>query len=103
MKPATTIPELGAAVAADPGFARCVATRMWNWAMSRGDVVNDGLPLTDALANQLTTQLVARELQRQRKDAEAHFHRPVLRTVLGPDEEAKEQITYARFQICLRA
>jgi len=59
MKPATTIPELGAAIAADPGFSRCVATRMWNWAMSRGDVVNDGLPLTDALANQLTTQLVA--------------------------------------------
>lgn len=59
MKPATTLPELGAAVAADPGFARCVATRVWNWAMSRGDVVNDGLPLTDALATQLTTQLVA--------------------------------------------
>lgn len=58
-KPATTLPELGAAIAADPGFARCVATRMWNWAMSRGDVVNDGLPLTDALATQLTTQLVA--------------------------------------------
>lgn len=58
MKPATTLPELGDAIAADPGFARCVSTRVWNWAMSRGDVVNDGLTLTDALANQLSTQLV---------------------------------------------
>lgn len=59
MKPATTLPELGAVIAADPGFARCVSTRVWNWAMSRGDVVNDGLTLTDALANQLSAQLVA--------------------------------------------
>ena len=59
MKPTTTLPELGAAIAADPGFARCMSTRVWNWAMSRGDVVNDGLTLTDALANQLSAQLVA--------------------------------------------
>jgi len=58
-KPTSTIREFGDAMAADPAFKSCMATRLWNWAMSRGDVVNDGLPLTDALANQLTTQLVA--------------------------------------------
>ncbi len=40
-KPVTDLPSLGAAIAADPDVARCIVTREWNFAMSRGDVVND--------------------------------------------------------------
>jgi hypothetical protein len=35
------IPGLGAAMAKDPVIATCAVNRVWNWAMSRGDVVND--------------------------------------------------------------
>jgi hypothetical protein len=40
-KPVTDIPSLGAAMAADPDVQRCINTRLYNWAMSKGDVVND--------------------------------------------------------------
>jgi hypothetical protein len=35
------IPGLGKAIAADPDVAQCAANRIWNYAMSRGDIVND--------------------------------------------------------------
>jgi hypothetical protein len=59
MKPTPDLPSLGAAIAADPGFGRCVVSRVWNWAMSRGDVVNDGTVLTDDLANPMAMSLAA--------------------------------------------
>ena len=37
----TDLPTLGAAIAKDPVVATCAVNRVWNWAMSRGDVVND--------------------------------------------------------------
>jgi hypothetical protein len=37
----TDLPSLGKAIAADADVARCIVTREWNYAMSRGDVVND--------------------------------------------------------------
>lgn len=40
-KPVTDIPSLGAAIAADPEVGRCAVNRVWNYAMSRGDIVND--------------------------------------------------------------
>lgn len=40
-KPVTDITTLGAAIAADPEVGRCAVNRMWNYAMSRGDIVND--------------------------------------------------------------
>jgi hypothetical protein len=39
--PVTDIPSLGAAIAKDPTVATCAVNRVWNWAMSRGDIVND--------------------------------------------------------------
>ncbi len=39
--PVTDLPSLGKAIAANPDVARCIVTREWNYAMSRGDVVND--------------------------------------------------------------
>jgi hypothetical protein len=40
-KPITDIASLGAAIAADPDMPRCAVNRVWNYAMSRGDIVND--------------------------------------------------------------
>jgi len=39
--PVTDLPSLGAAIAADPAIAQCAVNRVWNYAMSRGDIVND--------------------------------------------------------------
>jgi hypothetical protein len=39
--PVASLPELGTAMARDADVARCAVNRVWNWAMSRGDVVND--------------------------------------------------------------
>jgi hypothetical protein len=40
-KTITDIPSLGAAMVADPEVQRCAVNRVWNYAMSRGDIVND--------------------------------------------------------------
>ncbi len=57
-KAVTDIPSLGAAIAADPAVAQCIVTREWNYAMSRGDVVNDAAPVptvvTDPLVQDFT-------------------------------------------------
>jgi hypothetical protein len=39
--PVTDIPSLGAAIAADPDVALCAVNRLWDFVMSRGDIVND--------------------------------------------------------------
>jgi hypothetical protein len=39
--PVTDIPSLGQAISKDPAVAQCAVNRVWNWAMSRGDIVND--------------------------------------------------------------
>lgn len=57
-KPVKDLKELGDAIAADPAFPRCVTTRVWNWALSRPDVVEDQAVLTDTLAEKLTTDFV---------------------------------------------
>lgn len=40
-KEITDIPSLGKALSEDPDVAICAVNRMWNFAMSRGDIVND--------------------------------------------------------------
>jgi Protein of unknown function (DUF1549) len=40
-KPLTDMASLGQAIAADPDVPRCAVNRVWNYAMSRGDIVND--------------------------------------------------------------
>jgi hypothetical protein len=40
-KPTADIPALGAAMAADPAIAQCGVSRMWNWALGWGDIVDD--------------------------------------------------------------
>ena len=55
----TDLPSLGQAMAADPDVARCAVNRVWDWAFSRGDVVNDlaTIPpaVTDPLLKDFTT------------------------------------------------
>lgn len=40
-KPITDMASLGKAIVEDPDTARCAVNRVWNYAMSRGDIVND--------------------------------------------------------------
>jgi hypothetical protein len=53
--PVTDIPSLGAAIAADPDVARCAVNRMWNYALSRGDIVNDLATIPNAVTDPLVT------------------------------------------------
>lgn len=39
-KTAADIPALGAAMAADPGVAKCGVARIWNWALGKEDIVD---------------------------------------------------------------
>lgn len=57
-KPTKDITEFAAAVAADPVFASCMVNRIWNWGMSRPDVIDDGATITADLASKLTTELM---------------------------------------------
>lgn len=57
--PAKDLAALGAAIAADPEFTSCLATRVWNWAMSRGDVVVDQTTLSKDVLAELTDDLRA--------------------------------------------
>jgi hypothetical protein len=41
LDPSAGIAALGAAMAADPTTAQCQVSRVWNWAMDKGDIVND--------------------------------------------------------------
>jgi|JI102314A2RNA_FD_contig_123_59392_length_4338_multi_3_in_2_out_0_3 hypothetical protein len=56
-QPVKDLTDLGGAIAADPELPKCVSARVWNWAMSRGDIVNDQVTLTPELAAQLAGQL----------------------------------------------
>jgi hypothetical protein len=53
-KPVTDLTSYGAAIAADPEVGRCAVNRIWNYALSRGDIVNDlatiPVAVTDPLA-----------------------------------------------------
>jgi hypothetical protein len=46
--PAADISALGAVMAADPEIARCAVARIWNWALGKGDIV-DQLELVPGL------------------------------------------------------
>lgn len=54
-KPITDITTLGAAIAADPEVQRCAVNRVWNYAMSRGDIVNDLATVPNAVTDPFVT------------------------------------------------
>ncbi len=51
--PATTIGELGTLMANDPEVHSCLVKRMWNFAMSHGDIVTDGAAVPDSVVADL--------------------------------------------------
>lgn len=55
-KPAATLVEYGAAMAADPSVAKCGVARMWNWALGKTDIVDT---LTEVPVETIQTQLDA--------------------------------------------
>ena len=46
---ATDPAQLGKAIAADPVFATCIATRVWDWAMSKNDAIEEQAVPADVL------------------------------------------------------
>ena len=58
-KPVTDIPTLGAAIAADPAVGRCAVNRIWNFAMSRGDIVNDLATVPNSVTDPYVTAFTA--------------------------------------------
>jgi hypothetical protein len=57
--PVTDIPSLGKAIAADPDVMQCIVTREWNYAMSRGDVVNDLATVPSVVTAPLVTDFTS--------------------------------------------
>jgi hypothetical protein len=49
----TDIPSLGQAISKDPAVAHCAVDRVWNWAFSRGDIVNDLATIPPAITDSL--------------------------------------------------
>jgi len=58
-KTVTDLPSLGAAIAADPDVARCAVNRVWNFAMSRGDIVNDLATIPPVVTDPLVQSFTA--------------------------------------------
>jgi hypothetical protein len=55
-KPAATLVEYGAAMAADPSVAKCGVARVWNWALGKTDIVDT---LMEVPVETIQTQLDA--------------------------------------------
>jgi hypothetical protein len=49
------LPSLGKAIAADPDVAMCAVNRIWDFAMSRGDIVNDLATVPPIVTQQFAT------------------------------------------------
>ena len=60
------IPSLGAAIAADPAVAHCAVDRVWNWALSRGDVVNDLATIPPAVTDPLVKDFTSNGMKLKR-------------------------------------
>ena len=58
-KDANDLAEFGAHMAADDDVNRCIVTRTWNWAMSRGDVVDDVSPVPKTISDPLLADFKA--------------------------------------------
>lgn len=58
-KAITDLPSLGQAMAADPDVARCAVNRVWDWAFSRGDIVNDLATIPAVVTDDLTKNFTA--------------------------------------------
>ena len=57
--PAASLAALGPVMAADPEVQTCTVARMWNYAMSRGDIVETGNTVSTVVTGPLVTQLAS--------------------------------------------
>lgn len=58
-KPVNDLAGYGAAIAADPEVARCAVNRVWNYALSRGDIVNDLATVPNVVTDPLVKDFTA--------------------------------------------
>jgi hypothetical protein len=56
---ASSLEELGQQIAKDPEFHYCTVARMWSWAMSRGDIVETGVKVSDPVIEPLVKEYEA--------------------------------------------
>lgn len=77
--PVTDLPSLGKAIAADPDVIQCIVTREWNYAMSRGDVVNDLATVPSVVTASLVTDFTSNGMKIKR----------LLRNILTSDDFVK--------------
>jgi hypothetical protein len=77
--PVTDLPSLGKAIAADPDVTNCMVTREWNYAMSRGDVVNDLATVPTVVTAPLVTTFTSGGLT----------IKPLLKTIFTSDDFVK--------------
>ncbi len=57
--PASDLPALGEALAADPVVARCAVSRVWNWAMGHGDVIGQVDVVPETVVSSLVDDYVS--------------------------------------------
>jgi hypothetical protein len=62
----TDLPSLGQAIAKDPDVARCAVNRIWNFAMSRGDIVNDLATIPPVVTDPLVADFTANGMKLKR-------------------------------------
>jgi hypothetical protein len=58
-RPAPDLPALGRAMAEDRDTARCAVARVWNWALSKTDIVEDRAEVPEVILEPLVDDLVA--------------------------------------------
>lgn len=58
-KPVADIAALGKAISEDPDVPKCAVNRVWNYAMSRGDIVNDLASVPDPVTAPYVTSFKA--------------------------------------------
>lgn len=75
----TDIPSLGQAMAKDPAVMACAVTRVWNWALSRGDIVNDGATVPATVVKDQVASFQANGFKLK----------PIIRSVFTSDDFAK--------------
>ncbi|MDB4964790.1 MAG: hypothetical protein JWN44_479 [Myxococcales bacterium] len=78
-KPAATLTELGAAMAADTDVQKCQVQRAWNWAMNKTDIVNDLAVVPDSTIADIMAVYTAGGLKLK----------PVLKAVFTADDFVK--------------
>ena len=58
---AADLSQLGQVMASDPDVVECGVKRMWNYAMSRGDIVDNETPVPDTVISDLVTDFEAND------------------------------------------